>query len=158
MTSQPSSDLFDAALRDLHDRTLSRLQGNFCRLVYLASTRNYNTGRYEHDGLSFHFSMPVAERVLAAAHQQIFVDLALGSLESLADEVQRYLASEAVPAGELVSVWHDLETYRILVPVGGDRLAVQIFRSNLKAALAIVAQSSKADRQVQGPRGGWRLL
>ena len=158
LTSHPSYDSFNAALRDLHDRTLSRLQSNFARLVYLASTRNYNTGRYEHDGLNFHFTANVAERALAAAHQQVFMNLALGSLESLTDELRRYIDSETAVPEELLSAWNDLEAYRILVPARGDRLAVQIFRSNLRTALAIVAPSWNSSRPAHGPRGGSQLL
>ena len=67
---QPSPIVFEEAVRDLQNRTLDRLDGDFAKLVYLASTRDYNTGRYAHDGLSFRFSEPVAERVLAAAHRE----------------------------------------------------------------------------------------
>ena len=48
------------AVTDLTNRTLSRLPGDFSRLVYLASSRDYNTGQYYHDGLAFHFSESVA--------------------------------------------------------------------------------------------------
>jgi len=36
----------EPAVTDLRNRTLSRLQGDFSRLVYLASSRDYNTGQY----------------------------------------------------------------------------------------------------------------
>src|SRR5436190_1559634 len=57
----PSPSLVEDALRDLRNRTLAKLDGDLARLVYLASTRDYNTGRYAHDGLSFRFSESVAE-------------------------------------------------------------------------------------------------
>jgi len=146
MTTQPLSDQFDSALEDLRRRTLARLQGDFARLIYLASTRNYNTGRYEHDGLTFRYSGPVAERALAAAHGEVFLSLALGSLEILTRELERYVVSESVFPAEVLAVWNDLEAYRILVPLRHDPLIVQVFRSNLRAALAIVGESWK-----QGP-------
>ena len=75
--------LVEEALRDLQNRTLARLNGDFAKLVYLASTRDYNTGHYAHDGLSFRFSELVAERALAAAHREVFVSLALSPLRVL---------------------------------------------------------------------------
>ena len=95
MTSLPIPEAFDVALQDLRTRTLGRLQGDFARLVYLASTRNYNTGRYEHDGLTFRYGMPVAERVLVTAHREVFLRLALRSLEDLTVEVQQYVFFES---------------------------------------------------------------
>ena len=157
MTSLPIPEAFDVALQDLQTRTLGRLQGDFARLVYLASTRNYNTGRYEHDGLMFRYSMAVAERVLVTAHREVFVRLALKSLEALTDEVQQYVLFESDRPEELLKLWTDLEAYRILVPSGDDPLIVKIFRSNLSAALAIVARSGKGDRWDPAPQFGSRL-
>lgn len=147
MTGQPIAEAFDIALQDLRTRTLSRLQSDFARLVYLASTRNYNTGRYEHDGLTFRYSVPVAERVLAMAHREVFLSIALRSLEALTDEVQKYIRFESNSPEELLKVWTDLEAYRILVPSQADPLIVKIFRSNLNAALAIATESWKGDRR-----------
>jgi len=157
MTSQPISQAFDIALQDLQTRTLGRLQSDFARLVYLASTRNYNTGRYEHDGLTFRYSMPVAERVLATAHREVFLSIALRSLEALTNEVQQYICFESENPGELLKVWADLEAYRILAPSQDDPLIVKIFRSNLSAALAIVTESWEGDRRGPAQQFGSRL-
>jgi hypothetical protein len=157
MTSQPISQAFDIALQDLQTRTLGRLQSDFARLVYLASTRNYNTGRYEHDGLTFRYSMPVAERVLATAHREVFLSIALRSLEALTNEIQQYIRFESESPEELLKVWTDLEAYRILVPSQDDPLIVKIFRSNLSAALAIVAESWEGDRRDPAQQFGSQL-
>ena len=74
--------IVEEALRDLRNRTLARLDGDFAKLVYLASTRDYNTGRYVHDGLSFRFPQPVVERAMAAAHLEVFANLVLSPLRA----------------------------------------------------------------------------
>jgi hypothetical protein len=145
--AQPIPDTFTAALRDLETRSLGRLTSNFAKLVYLASTRNYNTGHYEHDGLTFHYSKAVAERVLATAHRQVFLDLALSPLDTLTSDLEKYIFAESVAPDRLLTIWNDLEAYRVLVPSQANRLAVRIFRSNLKAALAVVAESWRAALQ-----------
>jgi hypothetical protein len=147
MTTEPSHVVAKARL-DLQQRTLGRLSSDFARLVYLASTRNYNTGRYEHDGLSFHYSARVAEEVLAGAHCEVFLNLASSSLETLTGALERYIVDECVAPDDLFSAWNDLEAYRILVPLRQDALLVKIFQSNLKAALAIAQESCRKTRMV----------
>jgi hypothetical protein len=142
---EPSPAAVKEAVRDLHNRTLNRLNGEFARLIYLASTRNYNTGRYEHDGLTFRFSGSVAERALAEAHREVFLGLALSPLKTLFRELERYIRSECTGPEELLTTWGDLQAYRILVPLHDDPVTVRIFVSNVRAALAVAGASSRTD-------------
>jgi len=151
MTAQPSSDAAKARI-DLQNRTLAKLQTDFARLVYLASARNYNTGRYEHDGLSFHYSPRVAEDILAEAHREVFLNLAGSSLATLTEELERYIVSESLAPDDLLDAWKGLEAYRILAPLREDPLVVRIFQSNLKAALAVVRESWTKARLGQDPQ------
>lgn len=145
MTAPPNRDAVKARV-DLQQRTLARLQSDFARLVYLASTRNYNTGRYEHDGLTFHYSARLADEVLAEAHREIFLNLAASSLQALTEELEAYIVSESLAPEDFCTTWNGLEAYRVLVPLRQDPLLIRIFQSNLKAALAIVQESSKKTR------------
>jgi len=47
----PVQEVYD----DLVNRTLSRISCDLGRLIYLASTREYNTGNYHHEGLASRF-------------------------------------------------------------------------------------------------------
>src|SRR6266478_8103081 len=91
--NQPSPTTVEDGLRDLRNRTLAKLDGDFARLVYLASTRDYNTGRYAHDGLSFRFSESVAQEALSAAHRGVFASLALRPLRVLVANLEQYIRS-----------------------------------------------------------------
>ena len=144
------------ARRDLHERTLAKLDGDFARLVYLASTRDYNTGCYTHDGLRFHFTQSVADRVLATAHREVFVNLALSPLEGLVGKLEQYIRSGCACPDELVTTWKNSEAYRILAPMQVQALIVRLFVSNVRIALAIVGSSSKENRPKQDPRFAWR--
>jgi len=130
--------LVEEALRDLQNRTLARLNGDFAKLVYLASTRDYNTGHYAHDGLSFRFSELVAERALAAAHREVFVSLALSPLRVLVGHLEQYIRSGCARPDEVLRTWSSSEAYRILSPAADDPLTVRLFISNVRIALAIV--------------------
>ncbi len=136
--AQSTSVAIEDALRDLQNRTLANLDGDFARLVYLASTRDYNSGRYAHDGLSFRFTAPVAEQVLAKAHRDAFVGLALSPLEVLVSQLEQYIRSGSARPDELLESWHELEPFRILAPEHDDPITVKLFISNVRFALAIV--------------------
>lgn len=128
------------ALRDLQNRTLARLDGDFARLVYLASTRDYNSGHYEHDGLSFRYTKQVTEEALGSAHREVFVRLALSTLKGLVAELQQYIRSGCAQPAELLTSWTNSEAYRVLPPAQDDPLTVKLFMSNVKIALAIVGR------------------
>ena len=66
----------------------SKLACDLARLIYLASTRDYNTGTYHHDGLASRFSPEVAAKALEIAHRQIFLQLSAYSLEELVEQLR----------------------------------------------------------------------
>ena len=69
-----------AAYDDLLQRSLSKISCDLARLIYLASTRDYNTGTYHHDGLASRFRADAASKALEIAHRQVFYTLAACSL------------------------------------------------------------------------------
>ena len=142
MRNELDTSAIENASRDLRDRTLAKLDGDFARLVYLASTRDYNTGRYAHDGLTFHFTESVAGWVLAKAHREVFIGLAVCPLKVLVGQLEQYIRSGCARPNELVTTWNDSGAYRILAPAQVDPLAIKLFVSNVRVALAIVGLSS----------------
>ena len=138
------------AVTDLTNRTLSRLPGDFSRLVYLASSRDYNNGQYYHDGLAFHFSESVASRALAECHREIFARLVYASLEELIAELRNYISATEERPEDFLKSWEHLGSYRITIPSECDELEAQVFLSNLKLALAILqARQKPASRDEQ---------
>lgn len=140
----------EAARYDLEARTLSRIRTDFARLVFLASTRDYTTGRYYHDGLSRQFSENAATGALAACHAEVFSNLALSPLEVLVEELEDYVRSTHADPGDLICAWQKLEPYRVTIPLECDPLVGQLFTSNVKIALAIL--QSRHRSQLPGPQ------
>lgn len=133
----PAQDVKDA-YNDLLRRSLSKIPGDLGRLVYLASTRDYNTGTYHHDGLAARFQPGAASKALETAHRDIFHKLASYSLKELVEQVQIYLNSSGQGREEILRVWQKLEPYRVAVPVGLNPAVSQLFTSNVRLVLAIL--------------------
>src|ERR1700720_2261272 len=83
----------EAAYDDLLRRTLSKIDGDLAKLIYLASTRDYNTGKYHHDGQAARLQEENAGQALERAHREIFYRIAASSLQELADQVEIYVSS-----------------------------------------------------------------
>jgi hypothetical protein len=128
----------EAAADDLRRRTLVELTQPLERLIYLASTRDYNTGLYYHHGLALRFSEEAACEALAGCHREAFEELVAAPLEELVRELEAYLQSTRVAPNDFIAAWQGLEPYRVAVPVGIDSLSSELVFSNLKVALAIL--------------------
>ena len=133
------ADSVSSARRDLHDRTLRKIAVPLERMVYLGSLRDYSSGRYYHDGLAMRFSEKIAAEALKQEHIEVFLELAHSSLQSLVDQLSRYLDSTQEDRSESLRTWEHLEPYRVIVPLGADRVAIRLFVSNVRFAVAILA-------------------
>jgi len=127
-----------SAASDLRSRTLSRFERPLDRLIYLASTRDYNTGVYYHDGLAAAFNQDVACEALAGCHRESFRQLISESLESLVGQLEAYMESVHPNSRMFISAWRKLEPYRVAIPVEADPLAAEFLFANLRTALVIL--------------------
>ena len=134
------------AFDDLLHRTLSKIPCGLGRLIYLASTRDYNSGTYHHEGLSVRHPGDDAREALQAAHRDVFCRLASSTLEELVGQLEMYVQSSHERPDELVRTWQELEPYRIAIPMHADPTMVQLFLSNIRIALEVLRF-----RQQQGP-------
>jgi hypothetical protein len=129
--------LVQAAYDDLLQRSLSKISCDLARLIYLASTRDYNTGTYHHDGLARRFRPDAARRALEIAHRQVFYTLAAYSLEELVQQLETYLDCSHESPQDVLRIWQKLEPYRIAIPVEVNPTVARLFLSNVRLALAI---------------------
>ena len=127
-----------AAIADLKKHTLPRLPGDIARLVYLASTRDYNTGKYYHEGLSHIYTQEFAARALQECHNEVFQELVRSSIEELLFQFELYVSSGCAQADEFIDFWEKAEPYRVTIPLASDPISAQLFNSNVKIALAIL--------------------
>lgn len=136
--ASPTPAKIEAAVRDLEERTLAELPGDLTRLVYLSSTRDYNTGEYQHAGLADRYGAETAQCALARCHQSAFEDLVQLRLADLVLQLATYIESTGAERDKVLATWRDLEAYRVLIPVSCDRLSAEFFVSNIKLALEVL--------------------
>jgi hypothetical protein len=101
---QMRSDVTEAA-DDLRRRTLGSISRPLDRLIYLASTRDYNTGFYYHDGLAARFSNEVVCEAVAECHREAFHQILNASLHDLVRQMDEYMASTHTSPRDFVAAW-----------------------------------------------------
>ena len=143
MQSDNPTITIDEVYADLLQRSLSRVPNDLARLIYLASTRDYNTGNYRHDGLAARFREDLACAALEMAHRQIFLQLAGLSLKELVNQLDLYLQNLPQSRQELLQLWQKLEPYRVALPLNSNVVLGQLLVSNLRLALAILQHRSR---------------
>jgi len=149
MNGELKNAQIEAARRDLMNRTLAKIQGDFARLVYLASMRDYNSGEYHHDGLAHRFTQKAASSAIAACHRDVFRRLLLCSVKEMVEELDEYARSNSATSLELVRIWEKLQPYTVTVPLDCTPLTARFFAGNVKAALAIL--HSRQERAHRAP-------
>ena len=127
-----------AATQDLRRRTLAHIPQPLERLIYLSSTRDYNTGLYRHEGLALRFSEEASCEALADCHRDAFNELVAASLQDLVHQLKRYADNSKASLSEFIGAWRELQPYRVAIPAGADSLSSELLFSNLKIALAIL--------------------
>lgn len=123
----------------LKERTRESIALRSARLVYLASLRDQNTGRYHHDGWKFELSEEGADRALREFHREEFDELLNRPVRELVEELGAYFRSLEEPVGRGVDLWCELEPFRVLAPEGCHPVDRELFYSSLRAALAVLA-------------------
>lgn len=128
----------NSAYDDLVQRTLSGIPCDLARLIYLASTRDYNTGGYHHEGLAARYGAQSARVALRAAHKDIFYRLVALPLENLVTELECYVRSTREAPSGFIRAWQELQPYRVAVPMEVDATMALLFFSNIKLALEVL--------------------
>jgi hypothetical protein len=135
----------DKAIRDLEARTLAALRGGVSKVVYLSGTRDYNTGRYQHDGLVLRFGETAAQTALARCHEAVFRNLLNCGMEALVAQLAAYIESTGADQAQVLDSWRRLEAYRVLIPGNCDPLSADCFITNIRIALEVLRLGAGPD-------------
>ncbi len=119
-------------------REITQIQTSYGRLVYLASLRNPDSGRYEHYGSES--SLPSAvNKELARLHEKIFREWVTYTLERKKADIELYIAGiELGDRAELIDAWLRLTPYKNLVPAAIQGPERQKHISDFEAILGLL--------------------
>ncbi len=135
---RPKTVLDRSAAAELWRNTLAQIPSLFGRLVYLASLRDQNTGRYEHHGLAQLFGEEVADEALRESHAATFQDWLCYTLEQQKSDLDLYLAGLDTDKRTLLDTWIRLAPYRSLIPASARDVERKLYLADLETLLQLL--------------------
>ena len=128
----------DRATRDVWERTLAKIPSLFGRIVYLASLRNENTGKYQHFGLSQKYSDEEADLVLRESHEELFREWLTFPLDPQKRDLEEYLRGLEDDLRTVVDTWLTLAPHRHIIPVRATTAERELYVSDLDLILELL--------------------
>jgi hypothetical protein len=133
-------------VQDFTATTLAAIPNVFGRLTYIASLRDLSSGRYEHCGLEAVYPPDAVQEALEFCHQEIFSRVLEMPLSVQEQDLSEFLEGMPGVLPATIVHWRQLEAYRILPPEEAPDYLRELFFSNLRALLEILASQHSTTR------------
>jgi hypothetical protein len=133
-------------IEDLTTRTLAAIPTEHGRLCYLASLCDDSAGGYRHDGLSALYPEPVVQAAVAYCHAEIFGRVLEMPLEQQEWDLRSCLSDFEGTFRKAIAHWMDEEPYSFLIPDGQPAYLRELYLSNVRTLLAMLAEELAIER------------
>ena len=127
-----------ATAAELWRNTLAQIHSLFGRMVYLASLRDHNTGRYEHHGMAEVFGGDQADQALRESHAKTFAEWLSYGLEQQKADLDLYLSVFETDRRTILKTWIRLAPYRNLPPASAREVERRLYLADLEAILELL--------------------
>ena len=120
---------------------LDDLPNDLTRMLYLASLRDCNSGRYLHPQLSQKVGVEAGDHAIGVCHQKIFRNLLNTPASGYALQLEEYIRYTRAERSVVLDTWQSLQAYRSTIPVHASALYCELFCLNVELALTILNDS-----------------
>ena len=117
---------------------LDNFPNDLTRMLYLASLRDCNSGRYLHPQLSPSVGADATDIALRACHEQVFRRLLVTPTSGYVVQLQEYIRYARGERGTVLKTWQSLQAYRATVPMQAPLVYSELFSLNVELALVIL--------------------
>lgn len=108
----------DRVVEDFRTKTLEAMEGQFNRLIYVASLRDYNTARYHHYGLETRYGSEAVDEGLRRCHISVFEGLMALPLQDQARDLVQFFESVKEDPARMIVAWQRLRSFSDAAPGG----------------------------------------
>lgn len=131
----------EQVVADFQEKTLGPMEGQFNRLIYTASLRDYNTARYHHYGLETRYGSEAVDQGLRQCHINTFEELMALPLQDQTRDLIRFFESLKEDRSRMIGVWQRLKSYQVLPPENCHPLARRLFDKNIEVMLQVLRET-----------------
>lgn len=131
----------DRVIEDFQAKTLETMEGQFNRLIYIASLRDYNTASYHHYGLETRHGSEAVNEGLRQCHVSVFGELIALPLQDQARDLIQFFESVKEDPSKMIDAWQRLRSFQMLPPTDCHPLARQLFDKNMEVLLRILQET-----------------
>jgi hypothetical protein len=129
---------------ELWRRTLAQIPSLLGRLIYLASLRDLNTGKYQHFGFAQQVGDKAAERTIRRSHGNTFEDWLCLSLPEQRAQLDLHLDSADGERDQILAHWQTEPPYLSWVPSQALPAQKDLFRGDLEVVADLIRRESSA--------------
>jgi hypothetical protein len=128
------------AMREPYRRELDleRFPNDLTRMLFLASLRDCNSGRYLHPQLSQQMGTEAADTVLCACHDDIFRRLVATPMSDYVVQLEEYIRYARADKDIILKAWQSLQAYRSTMPLLAVPIYGELFCLNVEFALTVL--------------------
>jgi hypothetical protein len=122
-------------------RSLATIPTQLGRIFYVASLRDPAAGTYRHPDLEAAFPAGSVQDALAYCHRELFDRVLELSLEEQEKDARRLFEEMSGPPERTSRRWLEEEAYRSIAPPGAPAYLCDLFESNMRVVLRLIAGS-----------------